>query len=199
MALISKKSQMNGKEMCRDIIPPQRVLGEVVAVYLLSYVQLVCDPWTVTSQAPLSMEISRQEYQSGLPFPPPGNLPNPGIEAKSAEMAGRFFDTESREKLQEKRYSLYRYVHTPKCEHTPKVALTKDQITLEELRGLTVHYMRSRCELQLGVGQVEKNKKLGPAECLDTSVCNMTKQEKTWSVQEMVRKQFCQLESRPAQ
>ena len=62
MALISKKSQMNGKEMCRDIIPPQRVLGEVVTVYLLSYVQLVCDPWTVTSQAPLSMEISRQEY-----------------------------------------------------------------------------------------------------------------------------------------
>ena len=36
--------------------------------------------WTVTCQAPLSMEFSRQEYWSGLPFPPPGNLPNPRIE-----------------------------------------------------------------------------------------------------------------------
>ena len=35
--------------------------------------------WTVASQAPLSMEISRQEYRSGLPFPSPGNLSKPGI------------------------------------------------------------------------------------------------------------------------
>ena len=39
--------------------------------------------WTVAHQAPLSMEISRQEYRSGLPFPPPGDLPNPGIEPAS--------------------------------------------------------------------------------------------------------------------
>ena len=37
-------------------------------------------PWTVPSQAPLSMEFSRQEYWSGLPFPTPGDLPDPGIE-----------------------------------------------------------------------------------------------------------------------
>ena len=37
-------------------------------------------PWTVACQAPLSVEFSRQEYWSGLPFPSPGNLPNPGIE-----------------------------------------------------------------------------------------------------------------------
>ena len=37
-------------------------------------------PWTVAHQAPLSMEFSRQEYWSGLPFPSPGDLPNPGIE-----------------------------------------------------------------------------------------------------------------------
>ena len=37
-------------------------------------------PWIVASQAPLSMELSRQEYWSGLPFPSPGDLPNPGIE-----------------------------------------------------------------------------------------------------------------------
>ena len=37
-------------------------------------------PWTVACQAPLSMGFSRQEYWSELPFPPPGDLPNPGIE-----------------------------------------------------------------------------------------------------------------------
>ena len=40
-------------------------------------------PWSVAHQAPLSMEFSRQEYQSGLPFPSPGDLPNPGIEPRS--------------------------------------------------------------------------------------------------------------------
>ena len=39
-------------------------------------------PWTVTSQAPPSMGFSRQEYWSGWPFPPPGDLPNPGIEPR---------------------------------------------------------------------------------------------------------------------
>ena len=37
-------------------------------------------PWTIAFQAPLSMEFSRQGYWSGLPFPSPGDLPNPGIE-----------------------------------------------------------------------------------------------------------------------
>ena len=36
-------------------------------------------PWTVALQAPLSMRFSRQEYWSGFPFPPPGDIPNPGI------------------------------------------------------------------------------------------------------------------------
>ena len=40
-------------------------------------------PWTVARQAPLSMGFPRQEYQSGLPFPPPGDLPDPGIEPAS--------------------------------------------------------------------------------------------------------------------
>ena len=53
--------------------------------------------WTVARQAPLSMGFSRQEYWRGLPFPPPGNLPNPGIESESPAslaLAGRFFTTE---------------------------------------------------------------------------------------------------------
>ena len=46
---------------------------------LVSRVQLCVTPWPAACQAPLSMEFSRQEYWSGLPCPPPGDLPNPGI------------------------------------------------------------------------------------------------------------------------
>ena len=45
-------------------------------------------PWTVTHHAPLSMEVSRQEDWSGLPFPSPGDLPNPGIEPGSHVLQG---------------------------------------------------------------------------------------------------------------
>ena len=50
---------------------------------LLSRVRLFATPWTVAYQAPPSMGFSRQEYWSGLPFPSPGDLPNPGIEPGS--------------------------------------------------------------------------------------------------------------------
>ena len=49
-------------------------------VKLLSHVRLFVTPWTVAHQAPPSMGFSRQEYWSGVPFPSPGDLPNPGIE-----------------------------------------------------------------------------------------------------------------------
>ena len=49
----------------------------------LSPVGLFETPWTVAYQAPQSMEFSRQEYWSGLPFPSPGDLPHPGIEPVS--------------------------------------------------------------------------------------------------------------------
>ena len=58
---------------------------------VLSCVQLSETPWIVTCQAPLSMGFSRQEYWSGLPFPSPRDLPNPGIEPRSPALAGRFF------------------------------------------------------------------------------------------------------------
>ena len=50
--------------------------------------------WTVAHQARLSMGFPRQESWSGLPFPSPGDLPNPGIETTSPALAGRFFTTE---------------------------------------------------------------------------------------------------------
>ena len=59
-----------------------------------SCVQLFVAPWAVAHLAPLSMRSSRQEYWSGLPFPPPGDLPYPGTEPTSPAshaLAGRFF------------------------------------------------------------------------------------------------------------
>ena len=60
----------------------------------LSCVRLFATLWTVAYQAPPSMGFSRQEYWSGLPFPPPGDLPNSGIKPSSPALAGRFFTTE---------------------------------------------------------------------------------------------------------
>ena len=54
-----------------------------VNVKSLSRVQHSATPWTVAHQAPLSMGFSRQEYWSGSPFPPPGDLLNPGIKPGS--------------------------------------------------------------------------------------------------------------------
>ena len=51
-------------------------------------------PWTVARQAPLSMGFPRQEYWSGLPFPPPQDLLDPGIEPESLALASGFFITE---------------------------------------------------------------------------------------------------------
>ena len=58
-----------------------------------SRVQLFVTLWTVAHQAPLSMEFSRQEYWSGFPCPPPGDLPDPGIKPMSLSpaLAGGFF------------------------------------------------------------------------------------------------------------
>ena len=61
-----------------------------------SCVWLFVTIWTVSHQAPLSMGFSRQEYRSGLPCPPPGGLPNPGIKPrslKSPALASGFFTT----------------------------------------------------------------------------------------------------------
>ena len=68
-----------------------------ICVPSLSHVPFFATPQTVAHQAPLSMGFSRQEYWSGVPFPTPGDLPDPGVEPKSLSfpaLAGRFFTTE---------------------------------------------------------------------------------------------------------
>ena len=72
--------------------PPARGLS--ASSCMLSHVRLCVTPWTVAHQALLSMGFSRQEHWSGLPGPPPGDLPDPGIESASLlspTLAGRFF------------------------------------------------------------------------------------------------------------
>ena len=68
---------------------------------LFSHVQFFAIPWTVAHQAPLSTGFCRQGYWIGLPSPPPGDLPNPGIETEaltSPVLICGFFTTSSTEK-----------------------------------------------------------------------------------------------------
>ena len=57
-----------------------------VCVHVVSRVRLFATPWTVAYQAPLSMGFSRQEYWTGLPFPSPGDVPDPGIKPESLHL-----------------------------------------------------------------------------------------------------------------
>ena len=57
--------------------------GKSGCACMASHVGLFATPWTVAGQAPLSMGFSRQEHQSELPFPSPGDLSDPGIEPRS--------------------------------------------------------------------------------------------------------------------
>ena len=83
--------------LCKSLI--LRIRNVCVCVCMLSRfscVQLFVTPWTVARQTPASMRFSRQESWRGLPLPPPGNLPDPGIEPTSPvspTLAGGFFTT----------------------------------------------------------------------------------------------------------
>ena len=85
----------------------------------LSSVLLFVTLWTVAHQAPLSMGFSRQEYWNELPFPPPGNLPNPGIESTSPTLADGFFTTEppGKPRIAQKRRR-YRFIGIKFLHHT---------------------------------------------------------------------------------
>ena len=71
------------KQVIRSGICLQHRSLRNVKVKLLSRVWLFATPWTVAHQAPPSMGFSRQDHWSGLPFPSPGDLPDPGIEPRS--------------------------------------------------------------------------------------------------------------------
>ena len=70
-----------------------------VKVLVVQSCPTLFDPWTITHQAPLSMGFPRQEYWNRLPFPSPGNLPDPGIEARSPALLANSLPSEPPRKL----------------------------------------------------------------------------------------------------
>ena len=99
--LLSRKKELKvpfaATLMDLEIIVLSRVSQPCTCAQSLSCVRLFATPWTVACQPPLSTGFSRQEYWSGLPFPPPEDLPEPRIELMcpaSPALAGRFFTTE---------------------------------------------------------------------------------------------------------
>ena len=69
-----------------------------ICIYVCMLIQLcptLATPRTIAHQASLSMGFSKQEYRSGLPFPTPGDLPDPGIKSVSLASSARYFTTES--------------------------------------------------------------------------------------------------------
>ena len=70
-------------QLCLELIPKYACFRIVWKWKSFNCIQLYATPWTGACQAPLSMEFHRQIYWSELPFPPPGDLPNPAIEPRS--------------------------------------------------------------------------------------------------------------------
>ena len=73
---------------CSEVTSPSYRLFKIIIIIVvvvesISCVRFFVTPWTVACQAPLSMGFPRQEYWSGLPFPSPGDLPDPGIKPGS--------------------------------------------------------------------------------------------------------------------
>ena len=113
---------------------------ESVCVHLcvLSCVQLYVTPWTMARQEPLSMEFSRKEYWSGLPFPSPGDLPNPGIKPvslASPALAGRFFTTVHLEST-EQRLSSVQLLSRVRLFVTPWAAADQASLSITNSRSL---------------------------------------------------------------
>ena len=104
---ISREKKRKPFQICWGLAKEEKLSvwkGGTLCAYLFWYtvaaswpsrVWLFVTPWTVAHQAPPSMGFPRQEYWSGLPFPSPGNLPDPGIEHNSPALAGGSFTAES--------------------------------------------------------------------------------------------------------
>ena len=88
------ETQSCRKKLCRRKCHPAYVQS-------LLFVRLLASPWTVPHQSPLSMGFSRQEYWNGLPFPSPGDLPDPRIEATLTALQMAFFVCFTAEPLRE--------------------------------------------------------------------------------------------------
>ena len=128
-----------------------KIIIYVSYAHVLGCIQLFVTLWTVAYQVPLSMEFSRQEYWSRLPFPIPGYLPHPRIKPKSlvsSALAGRFFPTDNTQEVtityiwlyinltetkKPKIYNRYR-IETEKRKESRQNTKSSLQITREETK-----------------------------------------------------------------
>ena len=126
----------------------------------LCCVQLFVTLWTVAHQAPLSMRFLRQEYWSGLPFPPPGDLPKPGLEPTSPVtpiLAGRlmwvflfvcFLTTELPGKTQ-RRYRASQSVWRTYLGRWYRNSLSKDEIVQELILSMLLYLLSAIIKMYL--------------------------------------------------
>ena len=126
----------------------------------LCCVQLFVTLWTVAHQAPLSMRFLRQEYWSGLPFPPPGDLPKPGLEPTSPVtpiLAGRlmwvflfvcFLTTELPDKTQ-RRYRASQSVWRTYLGRWYRNSLSKDEIVQELILSMLLYLLSAIIKMYL--------------------------------------------------
>ena len=106
--------QIDGKTVADFIFWGSKITvdGDFSSVQSLSHVRLFATPWTIAYQAPLSMGFSRQECWSGLPFPSPGDSPDPGIEPGSPALQA---DALPSEPGANRRTPKLKKTHVPQC------------------------------------------------------------------------------------
>ena len=100
--------QLDSLPLCHQLVGWQVGVGEKCVLSRSSCVWVFATPWAIALQAPLSMGFSRQEYWSGLPCPPPGDLPNPGIEPGSSALQANSLPSEQPGKPMD--YILHQYL-----------------------------------------------------------------------------------------
>ena len=110
-----------------------------------SRVRLCATLWTLNCQAPLCLGFSRQGYWSGLPVPPPGDLPDPGIKSTSPALTGRFFISAIQEAPGQALGSGKREVPLAQVGKIPKYLVL---IELNGIRTESQHLVRSRCGMK---------------------------------------------------
>ena len=130
------------------------ICGGLVAKSCLT----VVTPWTVAHQAPLSMNFSRQGYWSGLPFPFPGDLPDPGIEPGSPALQADSLPTELPGKPRNDRTGIYNIWERHFDSFIYKVLWTRTRV---ELFCFVLFFLPSRSkntsqihEISLGLGKI---------------------------------------------
>ena len=105
--------------------------------------------WTVARQVPLSMGFSRQEYWSGLPFPSPGDLPDPGVEHWPSALAARFFTIWAiREALLTAEVSLGEqqwapWLYSASHQRTMARVLTDQEVSMPPFTGTSRFFLRA--------------------------------------------------------